>query len=103
MGMERGTVSNLLAELKSQGIQGHLPGITGYSEAEKFNAEKIKEKALSWGDKTCDWCGCWCHCIHSHHYPLPLRMGGSDLVGICGKCHADFHFIERTTKGGQSL
>jgi hypothetical protein len=85
----------MMAELASQGITDHLPGLEGYSTGLKYDPEHAKMQALSPGDRECEWCHEFCHLTHQHHYPIPLRHGGTETVSICGRCHADFHFYEK--------
>ena len=46
------------------------------------------------GDKECEWCGNHVDVLHEHHFPLPKRMGGTDVVHICKNCHDKFHILE---------
>ena len=65
------------------------------------NAEKVytdlKDTILSEkenADKVCEWCGCKTTVLHAHHYPVPKRLGGTEVVHICSNCHAEFHSRE---------
>lgn len=67
--------------------------------------EKIKEEILSEkgsGNKVCAWCGCKTSVLHKHHYPIPKRMGGTDIVEICSNCHHEFHIKEGKIYGGRN-
>lgn len=46
------------------------------------------------GEKTCEWCGCKTTVLHKHHYPIPKRQGGKEIVNICSNCHHEFHVRE---------
>lgn len=46
------------------------------------------------GDKVCAWCGCKTTVLHAHHYPVPKRLGGKEVVNICSNCHHEFHLKE---------
>lgn len=46
------------------------------------------------GNKTCEWCGCKTTILHSHHYPIPRRLEGTETVKICPNCHYEFHNLE---------
>lgn len=59
--------------------------------------ESIKEQILNNkgdGEKICAWCGCKTTLLHKHHYPIPKRMGGTEIVYICSNCHSEFHVLE---------
>ena len=62
----------------------------------------IKDEILNdkgFGDKTCEWCGCKTTILHKHHYPIPKRMGGKQIVNICSNCHNEFHVLEGRVYG----
>lgn len=46
------------------------------------------------GDKVCEWCGCKTSVLHNHHFPIPKRLGGKEVVHICSNCHHEFHAKE---------
>ena len=46
------------------------------------------------GKKICEWCKCKTSVLHRHHYPVPKRLGGMEVVNICSNCHAEFHVKE---------
>lgn len=59
--------------------------------------EQIKEDVLKedLDDKICEWCGAKTSILHNHHYPIPKRLGGKEIVKICPNCHSKFHTRER--------
>lgn len=60
-----------------------------------LTAEAVREMVIS-GSKAkrvCPWCTRRVVTLHRHHFPLPRKGGGSDVVKICGACHADFHHL----------
>lgn len=64
--------------------------------------ENIKKQVLEDKEKNefvCDWCGCKTNVIHNHHYPIPKRLGGKDVVHICANCHDEFHKKESSIYG----
>lgn len=64
--------------------------------------EQIKEDIVndSGEKKVCEWCGCKTTILHKHHYPIPKRLGGKEVVNICPTCHYGFHSKEREMMGG---
>ena len=65
--------------------------------------EQIKSDILDGkeeGQKTCQWCGCKTTILHKHHFPIPKRLGGKEVVHICSNCHSEFHSKEREMMGG---
>lgn len=64
---------------------------------------KIKESILAPDEdkeKKCEWCGHRTTTLHRHHYPVPKRLGGKDIVNICANCHTEFHAKEAKVFGG---
>ena len=63
--------------------------------------EKIKQMVLE-GEKTetCEWCNQKVYLLQEHHYPVPRRKGGKEIVKICPNCHVSFHNIEVKNNGG---
>ena len=61
-----------------------------------FSYPDLKEMILQNKDKgrSCEWCGKKTTVIHRHHYPIPKKNGGTDIVEICSDCHAEFHSLE---------
>lgn len=43
--------------------------------------------------KICEWCGKESYILHSHHYPIPKKLGGKEIVRICPNCHCTYHAI----------
>jgi len=43
------------------------------------------------GDKCCSWCKMKTTMLHEHHFPIPKKDGGTELVSICPNCHCEFH------------
>ena len=41
----------------------------------------------------CEWCKNECYVLQEHHYPIPKRLGGKNIVKICPNCHYTFHKI----------
>ena len=42
----------------------------------------------------CVWCGTETLVIEKHHYPIPKKDGGKEVVDICPLCHTEFHFLK---------
>jgi ABC-type phosphate transport system ATPase subunit len=62
--------------------------------------EQIKDIVLEKkGKLICEWCNTKVYILHKHHFPIPKRHGGTDMVNICQNCHADFHKIEHSLDG----
>lgn len=51
-------------------------------------------KLESQGNCTCEWCGNSFESLEKHHFPLPRRAGGTEIVNICHTCHKSFHDFE---------
>lgn len=63
--------------------------------------EEIKEEVLKKkGRRKCSWCGCHTSTLHEHHFPIPKRDGGTEIVKICPNCHSEFHTLEQL--GGEN-
>lgn len=58
--------------------------------------KKLNLNNLGFGDRTCEWCKIKTAVLHKHHYPIPKRKGGVDIVNICPNCHHTFHFYEKS-------
>ena len=60
-------------------------------------SQKLKDKSLcgfGFGNKQCEWCGINTMVLHKHHYPIPKKLGGIDIVNICPNCHHEFHYCD---------
>lgn len=68
----------------------------GYiDKPEPLTPQVCKEEVLKkQGNLTCEWCGAKVHVLHGHHYPMPKKDGGTEVVNICPNCHHDFHYLE---------
>ena len=62
----------------------------------KIKATVIKEsvKLPDRGNEQCQWCGNMVANVEKHHFPIPNRLNGKDVVYICHDCHKKFHDIE---------
>lgn len=67
--------------------------------------EQIKNEIVNNTDKehTCEWCGNKTSILHKHHFPIPKRQGGKEIVSICPTCHFEFHSKEREMMGGSFI
>ena len=61
--------------------------------------ETLKKETIENSHKghKCEWCGQECYILHQHHFPIPNKNGGTDLVNICPNCHYTFHKLEVET------
>ena len=50
------------------------------------------------GEEVCEWCNNAFESLESHHFPVPKRNGGKDIVRICHTCHHKFHDYEKAKK-----
>ena len=50
----------------------------------------MKRRAVGVYVDECNWCG-HIGITHCHHFPIPKKMGGKDIIHICPNCHAMFH------------
>ena len=77
--------------------------VTNRGNVSKEVYEELKDEVLlgkETAEKVCEWCGCKTSVLHKHHYPIPKRLGGTQIVNICSNCHAEFHSIEAKEFGG---
>lgn len=67
-----------------------------YITKRTLNSEELKEKTilLSHKGKKCEWCKKETYILHKHHYPIPQKKGGREIVNICPNCHYTFHTLE---------
>jgi uncharacterized phage protein (TIGR02220 family) len=72
--------------------------IVNESQFEQIKSDILDAKGD--GRKTCQWCGCKTTILHKHHFPIPKRLGGKEVVYICSNCHSEFHSKEREMMGG---
>ena len=50
------------------------------------------------GNKKCAWCGIRTAVLDRHHYPVPKRLGGKQIVEVCPNCHREFHAFKQKYK-----
>lgn len=55
------------------------------------------------GDKECEWCGNKFDNLEKHHFPIPKRYNGKEIVNICHNCHKKFHDLEYKNNMGVYL
>lgn len=56
----------------------------------------LKNKNLigfGYGNKICNWCCIKTVTLHSHHYPIQQKDGGTETVNICPNCHQEYHSL----------
>lgn len=46
---------------------------------------------FGYGFQKCSWCKIKTTILHKHHYPIPKRKGGNQIIKICPNCHSEFH------------
>jgi len=46
------------------------------------------------GDKQCEWCFCNTFILNEHHFPIPRKDGGQEIVNICPNCHYEYHYLK---------
>ena len=67
----------------------------GWIEEEEYTPQDIKREVLTREKQLkCEWCHEGSLVLHSHHYPIPKRLGGEEVVNICPNCHYAFHSLE---------
>lgn len=68
----------------------------GYIKKVDYTYKELKEAVLKYKGikKKCEWCGKESIVLNEHHYPIPRREGGTEVVNICPNCHYAFHFLE---------
>lgn len=60
----------------------------------------LKELQKQTKPYVCDWCNMNVNLLEDHHYPIPARQGGKNLVSVCPNCHKMFHKLETYYNGG---
>ena len=75
--------------------------IVNESQFEQIKSDVLNVKGE--GQKTCQWCECKTTILHKHHFPIPKRLGGKEVVYICSNCHSEFHSKEREMMGGSFI
>lgn len=45
----------------------------------------------------CQWCESTTALLQQHHFPNTNAQGGTACVGICGSCHAEYHWLIGST------
>lgn len=65
-------------------------------KSKKLNIVDLKKETIKLSHKgyKCEWCGKGCYILHEHHYPIPKKDGGTEIVRICPNCHYTFHKLE---------
>lgn len=68
----------------------------GFLKVKEKNIETLKEETIKKSHKgnKCEWCGKECYILQEHHYPIPAKNGGKEIVKICPNCHYTFHKLE---------
>lgn len=61
----------------------------------RTSAEDAKEFTIKNSHKgyPCEWCGEESFLLHKHHFPVPRKDGGTEIVNICPNCHSTFHMV----------
>lgn len=61
-----------------------------------MSPKELKEQTIkqSHTGQKCEWCGNECFLLHAHHYPIPKKDGGTNVVHICPNCHCTFHSLQ---------
>lgn len=65
------------------------------SEVMQMLCQKLPQE-MKQGKYTCEWCKCSTIALQEHHYPLPRRLNGTQIVNICANCHFEFHQLADT-------
>ena len=84
----KSTIKRSIAHLKA----------AGFLKEESREPEELKSRVINGHhlkDKTCEWCEGRSMVLHEHHYPIPRRLGGKDVVNICPNCHYGYHYLEK--------
>lgn len=90
IGISSKTVS---AHIKKLIKFGYLQNISHTQEEIKKELEKIEKKEI------CEWCYETVFYLEEHHYPIPKRKNGTEVVRICPNCHRNFHRLENDKNG----
>lgn len=69
-------------------------------QSEAKSQEDIKLIMKNKEKQICEWCNAETLIIEEHHYPIPQRFGGTEVVAICKNCHVSFHQTEVEENGG---
>lgn len=67
-----------------------------YIKIKERTIEELKKETIekSYIGSKCEWCKKECYVLQEHHYPIPARDGGKEVVKICPNCHYTFHKLE---------
>lgn len=61
-----------------------------FSFSEIYNMLNVKNSPTG-----CLFCGYDRIPLDKHHYPIPHRDGGTEVINLCPNCHREFHVLER--------
>lgn len=89
------TIAKYITELMSEGY------IVNYELSPKNKYKIVCDKTPSIsnaGSDKCEWCGSITLVLNEHHYPVPKKDGGVDIVKICPNCHYEYHSLKYVLK-----
>ena len=89
-----------ILKMKSDTISRKINNLINKNILNPFSNEEIvkilknkstynKNKGI--GGNVCEWCKGYTTKLHKHHYPIPRKDGGKEIVNICPNCHYEFH------------
>jgi hypothetical protein len=92
--MEKSLSSRTILSIKNYLEKiGLIEPVVDYKKAKDLVLER---KGIGF---SCEWCGTRTCAIVEHHFPIPKKDGGTEVVKICPNCHMEFHM---TLKGSLS-
>jgi hypothetical protein len=87
------TPSAIRCAMKSLVKEGWLTEKMTNSTDAKAILENKKPQIFQDCGLKCSWCFGTTTRLEKHHYPIPKREGGIEMVDICPSCHSEFHFL----------
>ena len=68
----------------------------GYLKVKPQDIETLKKETIKKSHKgnKCEWCKKESYILQKHHFPIPQKDGGKDIVNICPNCHYTFHKLQ---------
>lgn len=89
-------LSHVNSTLKRMVMEGHLR-VVDFTPVEIKEALTKHIRRPDFEMVFCPWCKAACNILHRHHFPIPRKSGGTEIVEICAKCHLEFHYLQDTT------
>jgi hypothetical protein len=76
------------------GLIDLAPTMTPEQLKETLVARKVGQLMVPSTGEFCEWCHGQTSALQSHHFPVPRKHGGTEIVKICPNCHFEYHGME---------